>query len=51
MLANSESIPTTYMGSNMDSDYIKKLTYTPSSSIKDNVDWAQAFDISWDGLA
>jgi hypothetical protein len=51
MLANvsSANIPTKYMGA--DYSYTPNLTYTPSGTMQDNVDWAKAFDISWDGLA
>jgi hypothetical protein len=44
MLANSTNRPT----GNVATDLV--LYYTPSSSMQDNVDWAKAFDISWDGL-
>jgi len=42
MLANSTNIPF---------DYTPNLSYTPSSNLQENVDWAKAFDISWDGLS
>ena len=41
MLANSTNRPT---------DYVANLSYTPSSTMQENIDWAKAFDISWDGL-
>jgi hypothetical protein len=41
MLANSTNIPT---------GYVANLSYIPSSTMQENVDWAKAFDISWDGL-
>ena len=41
MLANSINKP---------AGYTPNLTYKPSSTMQDNVDWAKAFDISWDGL-
>ena len=42
MLANSIKTPNGFSTSG--------LTYTPSSTMQDNADWARAFDISWDGL-
>lgn len=38
---------------NMPSGYastVNAFSYTPSSMMQDNVEWAKAFDISWDGL-
>lgn len=48
MLANSANILTRYEGATY--SYTPNLSYTPTS-MKDNIDWAKAFDISWDGLA
>jgi len=46
MLANvsTQNMPPNYATS------VHTLSYTPSSTMQDNVDWAKAFDISWDGL-
>jgi len=48
MLANSTNKPSGFFTSG--SLLTTSLTYTPSSTMQDNVDWAKAFDISWDGL-
>ena len=52
--ANLRDVSSCYMlanSTNKPSDYTTNgLTYTPSSTMQDNVDWAKAFDISWDGL-
>ena len=42
MLANSTNTPT---------NYTTNLSYTPSSNLQDNANWAKSFDISWDGLS
>jgi hypothetical protein len=42
MLANSANRP---------SNYNPNLTYKSSSDLQENIDWAKAFDISWDGLS
>jgi hypothetical protein len=42
MLANSVNTP---------SGYVPDLRYKSSSNMQDNIDWANAFDISWDGLS
>ena len=41
MLANSTNRPASYS---------PNLSYIPSSIMQENIDWAKAFDISWDGL-
>jgi hypothetical protein len=46
MLANSTSVPTSVKNTN----YLN-LSYKSSSDMQDNIDWAKAFDISWDGLS
>jgi hypothetical protein len=50
MLANvsSANIPTDING--VSYTYTPNLSYIPSSTMQENVDWAKAFDISWDGL-
>jgi hypothetical protein len=50
MLANvsTQNIPTKYAGASY--TYTPKLSYTPSTMMQENIDWASAFDISWDGL-
>ena len=42
MLANSTNKPNGYTNNG--------LIYKPSSIMQENIDWAKAFDISWDGL-
>jgi hypothetical protein len=52
--ANSRDLSSCYMLANSDkkpTSYTTNVSYTPSSMMQDNVDWAKAFDISWDGLA
>ena len=51
--ANFRDVSSCYMlanSTNKPADYTPNLSYTPSSMMQDNVDWAKAFDISWDGL-